>query len=233
MSLEKMNPSYLSRQALCLRMFITYLLKNLSQVNTLLGAEFADPKKKRVVLFEMGDVIEGGILVTIYRYEDGKFHLTIQHRFQAKHFKLGNIKSLISKRLVNDIEVYFHREYRVAYDRAINYLISDIELADVKHKARNIPLVCRLFYKPMEYRLNSLFDVTSEFLRTDITIRRSIFNKLLVCVITQGPTPKGLMESVMPIHIGVSNKYLADGKSDPVNKWLRQVLLDHVELFYK
>lgn len=232
MSLEKITQSYRYGQALCLRMFITYLLKNLTQVNTLLSDAFADPKKVRVVLFEISDV-DCGVIVSVCRAGSGKFHLVIQTRSMSKLFKLGSIKSPISKRLVNDIEVYFHREYREVYADAINHLISDIELADVKHKARNIPLVCRLFYKPMEYNLNSLFGITGEFLRTSITIRRSIFNKLMVCVVTQGPSPKGLMESVMPIHIGVSNKYLADGKSDPVNKWFRQVLLDHVELFYK
>lgn len=220
--------NYNHRHAVALRMFVTILAANIAKVNELITKHFSEPKNVRVVLFGFA-----GVVVTVIR-NSNKLFLNIMVGEKVVHqFALNHIKQPVSKRLVNDIEVFFHREYREQHAGAISKLDDAIDLADVKHKARNIPLVCRLFYKPVEFDIEFNDRLLSEIFGAHVTIRRSIFNKLSVTVVTGTKVVSGLMREVFPVHVGVSRNYLADGSSDPVNQWFRQCLTDHVDTFFK
>lgn len=216
------------RHAIALRMFVTILAANIAKVNELIIKHFADPKNNAVLLFEFASVT-----VTVVKNE-GKLSLTVRMDGNVTHqIKLNNIKQPFSKRLVNDVEVMFHRDYRELYNGGVEKLNDVIDFADVKHKARNIPIMARIFNRPMEYSIKFNDKYANELLGGYIIIRRNIFNKLSVTVTTSSPLVHGLMRDALPTHIGVSKTYLADGKSDPVNQWYRQVLQDHVDAFFK
>ena len=220
--------NYKHLHAIALRMFVTFLAANIAKVNELIIAGFSDPKVLRISLFELNSVV-----VSIVRVE-GKLTLNIVvPGYDTHRIKLGNLKAPISKRVVTDLQVYFHREYRLVHEDALKQLAESIDLADVKYKARNIPVVARLFNKVNEFNIRLDNQLMSELLNVTVFIRRSIFNKLTVVVVTHTPEPVGLIREVMPVHVGVTNTYLADGQSDPVNQWFRQVLTDHVDTFAK
>jgi hypothetical protein len=216
-----------------LRMFLTILAGNLAEVNKRLNDLALVHRPGSVIEPSMVLFAANGVSATIVLL-DGAYHLVLMASKDgtSKSFKLGKTAT-ISKAVLNQLEVWFHKEYRAIYTDSITVITESIKKVNIKPFITEIGWLKRLTFgqnvKEIKYGAFHL----DQLLSTRVTVQRGITNKLQVFVDIHTGGIKGELTNYIPVHAGIMRSYYANASNDPVNKWLREALLEHVDVNLK
>lgn len=214
-----------------LRMFLSILTANITAVN------------KRLENFNLASAIgsasertlfaaEGVTAVILLRQGIYYLLLTVSGSLDSKEIKLGKTAT-ISKSMLNQLEVWFHKEYRAQYNDSINIITESIKRVNIKPFISEIGWLKRLTFgqnvKDITYGTFHL----DQLLQTRVTIQRGVTNRLQVFVDIHTGNIKGDLTDYIPVHAGIMRSYYANQATDPVNKWMREALLEHVDVNLK
>lgn len=214
-----------------LRMFLSILTANLGSINKRL---------EKFTLSQVGDTYPmkalfsaNGLTATL-TLQEGIYYLicTVAPNVEIKQFKLGKTAT-ISKSVLNQLEVWFHKEYRPTYNDSITVITESIKKVNIKPFISDIGWLKRLTFKQnvKEIKYGSFY--LDQLLDTRVTVQRGITNKLHVFVDIHTGNIKGELIQFVPLHAGIMRSYQANVATDPVNKWLREAMLEHVDVNLK
>lgn len=217
-----------------LRMFLSILSTNLTLVNKKLSGDLRDvtwlnaANENSITLF-----IGTGVGAYIVKEMDFYYlHITTSLELSGKMIKLGRTPT-ISKSVMNSLEVWFHKEYRPSYFESINLITESIKLINIKPFIQDIGWLKRLTFahnvKDITYKNRDM----DTMLQTRVTVQRGLTNRLQVFVDIHTGNIKGALTTFIPVHAGIMRSYTANVNNDPVNKWLQEVMLEHVDLNLK
>lgn len=214
-----------------LRMFLSILAANITAVNkrlenfNLVPVLGQTPEK---TLFS-ADGVTASIML-----REGLYYLviTIAGEFNPKEIKLGKTAT-ISKSILNQLEVWFHKEFRPSYNDSINIIIASIKRVNIKPFITDIGWLKRLTFKQNVEDISYGTFYLDQLLQTRVTVQRGLTNRLHVFVDIHTGNIKGSLTEYIPVHAGIMRSYYANQATDPVNKWLREALLEHVDVNLK
>lgn len=214
-----------------LRMFLSILAANITAVNkrlenfNLIPVLGQAPEK---TLFS-ADGVTASIML-----REGLYYLviTIAGEFNPKEIKLGKTAT-ISKSVLNQLEVWFHKEFRPSYNDSINIIIASIKRVNIKPFITDIGWLKRLTFKQNVEDISYGTFYLDQLLQTRVTVQRGLTNRLHVFVDIHTGNIKGSLTEYIPVHAGIMRSYYANQATDPVNKWLREALLEHVDVNLK
>lgn len=214
-----------------LRMFLSILAANITAVN------------KRLENFNLVPVLGQAPEKTLFSADgvtasimlrEGLYYLviTIAGEFNPKEIKLGKTAT-ISKSVLNQLEVWFHKEFRPSYNDSINIIIASIKRVNIKPFITDIGWLKRLTFKQNVEDISYGTFYLDQLLQTRVTVQRGLTNRLHVFVDIHTGNIKGSLTEYIPVHAGIMRSYYANQATDPVNKWLREALLEHVDVNLK
>lgn len=214
-----------------LRMFLSILTANITAVNKRLENFGLTPVMGSVserTLF----AAEGVTAVILLREGFYYLLLTVSGSLGSKEIKLGKTAT-ISKSVLNQLEVWFHKEYRAQYNDSINIITDSIKRVNIKPFISEIGWLKRLTFAQNVKEITYGTFHLDQLLQTRVTVQRGITNKLQVFVDIHTANIKGALTDYIPVHAGIMRSYYANQATDPVNKWLREALLEHVDVNLK
>lgn len=205
-------------QAIFISLFIKLIESNLAKVNTALEKHAYDGS----VLFKCL-----GVMVRLSQPEGSSVYWLVIEALGDKHkFKLSKNPS-ISKRVINDLKVWFHKHghsYRVS---ALEYISNKINEIDIHDQVRNISVLDRLLGTQKEHAIKYPNNLLNEIMPTVVTIQRSIFNRVSIFTTVSTNGFSGCLSSVLPVHLGVMQSY--DTKlGGVINHHVRDAVFEHV-----
>ncbi|QZA70514.1 hypothetical protein AH04_27 [Erwinia phage AH04] len=214
-----------------LRMFLSILAANFTAANKRL---------EKLVLNQVGNAYPqqllfcaNGVSATIMMRESIYYLIvSIATGEGAKEFKLGKTAT-ISKSILNQLEVWFHKEHRQMYNESIGIITASIKRVTIKPFISEIGWIKRLCFTQNVKNISYGSQHLDQLLPTRVTVQRGITNKLQVFVDIHTDNIKGELTKFIPVHAGIMRSYYANQATDPVNKWLREVLLEHVDVNLK
>lgn len=205
-----------------LRMFISILSGHLADINKKLS------RVGETTLFQAA-----GVIVTVaLNSEDGSYYLHFTTDLGSKSFKIGKVAT-INKSVLNQIEVWFHREHREAYSESLALIEASIKKVNIKPFILGIGWFKRLGFTKNIMKIKYGSQFLDQLLQTQVTVQRGITNRLAVFVDIYTGNIKGDVLNFIPVHAGIMRSYVASLNKDPVNQWLREVLLEHVDINLK
>lgn len=216
-----------------LRMFLSILTANITAVNRRLEnfnliPVLGDTTYPQRTLFSADGV------TAVIMLREGFYYLllTIPGSLNSKEIKLGKTAT-INKSILNQLEVWFHKEYRSQYNDSINIITESIKRVNIKPFISEIGWLKRMTFTQNVKNITYGTFYLDQLLQTRVTVRRGITNKLQVFVDIHTGNIKGDLTDYIPVHAGIMRSYYANQGSDPVNKWLREALLEHVDVNLK
>lgn len=216
-----------------LRMFLSILTANLAAINKHLGGlELTTIPSSHV--YPMLSLFSASGVTASVLLREGIYYLVVTAAGDGanREFKLGKTAT-ISKSVLNQLEVWFHKEYRADYNDSINVITESIKRVNIKPFITDIGWIKRLIFaqnvKDISYGTFQL----DQLLQTRVTVQRGITNRLHVFVDIVTGNIKGALTNYIPVHAGIMRSYYANQATDPVNKWLREALLEHVDVNLK
>lgn len=203
-------------------MFISLLTNNLVAVNKHLSKGVS------------GNLFNAHGVLAVLSFEEGVYYLTVTSELDGgpKVIKLGKT-STISKSVLNQLEVWFHKEYRQVYNESIQIITASIKNVNIKPFILDIGWVKRLCFSSNMKEIKYGSPHLDELISTFVTVQRSVTNRLQVFVDIHTGGIRGALTKFVPTHVGIMRTYRANMTSDPVNKWLREALLEHVDINLK
>lgn len=215
-----------------LRMFLSILATNITAVNKRLERLALSPVEANS--YPMKSLFSADGITASIMLREGLYYLVISvvGEFHPKELKLGKTPT-ISKSILNQLEVWFHKEYRPSYNDSINVIIASIKRVNIKPFINDIGWLKRLTFKQNVKDISYGTFYLDQLLQTRVTVQRGITNKLNVFVDIHTANIKGSLTEYIPVHAGIMRSYYANQATDPVNKWLREALLEHVDVNLK
>jgi len=211
--------NYQHFQAIFINLFIKTIELNLNKVNDILARSgYAES------LYSM----MGVNIVMAIDDQDKNYYLVIQALGDEHRFKLSK-QPRISKRVINELKVWFHKHGRDYHTDALAYIKGSIGEIDIRPTIRSYTLWERLLNQSKEIIVSHRSNLLSEFMTIRVVIHRNIFNRLVVNLDVSSQGPKGKLSSCFPIHFGIFQQYNANSEKEPVNQWIREIVTEHVE----
>lgn len=215
--------NYYHVQAIFIQLFINFITNNTAKVNELLS----NPNCARTTtpLFSCGS-----LRIDLRKNSDNKWEMIIP-AFGDVHIMRMGTKFAINKRIINDLNVWFHRVGRDYHEKGLNYIYDKVADVNVKPTILSIGILDRLLQTPARLRINYGNNLVNELMPATVTIKRNLFNKLKLHIEIVTPIGNSLISSQFPVHFGIIREYDANHAKDPVNTWVGNALLDHVETY--
>lgn len=225
--------------ALAIRVLVNFLTGNLEVINSRLGSALAKFKEENEV---SGDPITVGTLfsflglraIVVIRgkvsYIDihvpGKDGLTTVYPI-----KLGKAGfDPINKRVLNEIAVMFHRDYKDMLPVALEVVRS---MSRGWHNPTpllgSFTFIDRLIGRQKRTVLKTKCNV-DDVLVVEVSATKTIFGKSLikVGVSTELNDQGWIIEGLVPVHFGALREFVSHSSKDPVWTWVQSVVEDHV-----
>lgn len=214
-----------------LRMFLSILSANITAVNKRLEKLVLEPTG---VSYPMKSLFSADGVTASIMLREGLYYLVIciAGVVDHKEIKLGKTPT-ISKSILNQLEVWFHKEFRPSYNDSINIIIASIKRVNIKPFITDIGWLKRLTFKQNVEDISYGTFYLDQLLQTRVTVQRGLTNRLHVFVDIHTGNIKGSLTEYIPVHAGIMRSYYANQATDPVNKWLREALLEHVDVNLK
>lgn len=213
--------------AVNIRIAMAKILSNIDAVNK----DLADRLSSLTVatIIRQGNIVVSGFVADGNRYlviSEGAF----KDNVRLQTIKLGNTAKLINKRVINDLQVWQHREYHgllEKFDDMLDRKISDI---NIRGDLDRIGFSDRLFCNTVVIKpINELFDL-ARLVDLEVLASRTIFNKATVTISVTPARPEGdftstsIMETISPIHDGIMRQATTHYKHEPVNQYVQEVV---------
>lgn len=213
--------------AVNIRIAMAKILSNIDAVNKDLADRLSSATVATII--RQGNIVVSGFVTNGNRYlviSEGAF----KDNVRLQTIKLGNTAKLINKRVINDLQVWQHREYHgllEKFDDMLDRKISDINIrGDLDRIGFNDRLFCNtVVIKP----ISELFDL-ARLVDLEVLASRTIFNKATVTISVTPARPEGdftsasIMETISPIHDGIMRQATTHYKREPVNQYVQEVV---------
>lgn len=211
--------------ALIIRLIISYIAANVDKVNELLAQVEVGTS---LTLFQRGNLVitcsrAGGKGVLQFEWGGDQFH----------EIKLNSPKKAISKRVLNDLEVWYHREWRTVESMAQMHAVDDISGLNLGEELNKFSLVERLTGAARTVRLKTFNASFDRLIETKAIIVPSLFGKYKVVIETNidlGNNDAPLRR-ILPVMLGATNEfYLSKTERQDADMFVGQVVQDTVDL---
>ena len=220
-------------RAVVVRVLLTFIAANATTIN----ARYSDilPRTERNVITVWDHM---GVIILLTKDPKGHWMLSVSIGNGGAPFfetKVGSITNVFNRRTLNLLEVWYHanlREYKSRFDAVA---INAVKQIDIRPYIMEIGFTDRLLGRSNEVDIR-LPTGLNELINVHLDIKRSVFNKLIVAVSVDsaaftGKLEKdaGVVESLFPIHFGNLRQFNANVENEPVNKYVQQTIIDHIE----
>lgn len=211
--------------ALIIRLIISYIAANVDKVNELLAQVEVGTS---LTLFQRGNLVitcsrAGGKGVLQFEWGGDQFH----------EIKLNSPKKAISKRVLNDLEVWYHRELRPLEQDARRCAILAIDNIQLVNQFKYFGFMDKLLGAARTVELKTSNASFDRLVETKATIKPSLFGKatvILTSSIDIGNTASPLLR-VLPVHFGATQEfYVSKGEMRCVDGYARYVVQEVVDL---
>lgn len=219
-------------RAVVVRVLLTFIAMNAAVINSRYSAILSVTEKHLITVWD-----RMGVIMLLTKDEKGHWHLSVSTGTGNAPFfeiKIGSTNNVFNRRTLNALEVWYHsnlRSYKVSFDNAA---INAVKQIDIRGHILSINFLDRLMNRSKEVDIK-LPSPLNEMISIHLDIKRSIFNKLMVSVSVSSPTitssGKGnsVLESLFPIHFGNLRQFNANVVHEPVNAYVQQAIMDHIE----
>lgn len=211
--------------ALIIRLIISYIAANVDKVNELLGQVEVGTS---LTLFQRGNLVitcsrAGGKGVLQFEWGGDQFH----------EIKLNSPKKSISKRVLNDLEVWYHRELRALEQDARRNAALAIENIQPSKQFKYFGFVDKLLGAARTVDLKTTNASFDRLVETKAIIVPSLFGKSSVTIsstIDIGNTASPLLR-VLPVHFGSTQEfYVNKAEQQHVDHYAQEVVAEVVDL---
>lgn len=223
--------------AIAFRIFINFLAGNQKAINTrltsILEKGFSEYEGEDAVrlgtLFSTGNFRVGVMIVgkTAYLEVDRQTG-TFEHTVQC--IKLGKTGfDPINKRVINELNVIFHREYRDQSSMALDSIRKAIRRASVNAFLGSFRLIDRLIGRQKLTTLKTDSDV-DQIVEVSVRAVKAITGKTMVKVfVSTEINDKGwITEGLTPVHFGAIREFTVYGNTDSVDDLIFTAVEDHL-----
>ncbi|QGH71868.1 hypothetical protein N1M2_5 [Klebsiella phage N1M2] len=224
--------SVMNIRAVVVRVLLTFIGMNAAVINSRYSAILASTEKQLITIWD-----RMGVIMLLTKDEKGHWHLSVSTGTGNSPFfeiKVGSTNNVFNRRTLNALEVWYHsnlRTYKVTFDNAATNAVKQL---DIRGYITDIGFMDRLFNRSKEVDIK-LPTPLNEMISIHLDIKRSIFNKLMVSVSVSSPaiTSDGkcgsALETLFPIHFGNLRQFNANIEQEPVNAYVQQAIMDHIE----
>lgn len=224
--------SVMNIRAVVVRVLLTFIATNAAVINSRYSALLSTTEKHLITVWD-----RMGVIMLLTKDEKGHWHLSVSTGTGTAPFfeiKIGSINNVFNRRTLNALEVWYHsnlRSYKVGFDNAAANAVKQI---DIRGHILTINFLDRLMNRSKEVDIK-LPSPLNEMISIHLDIKRSVFNKLMVSVSVSSPSitssGKGdsVLESLFPIHFGNLRQFNANVMQEPVNLYVQQAIMDHIE----
>lgn len=229
--------SFYNIQAVIVRMLLSFIAANTASINSKLEPILGSLASSAVLWDRFG------VIIHINRKENGKWVLTLRTDLTDKggqqifEIQLGSDANAFNKRVLNALNVWAHANFREAADRFYDVALNGINQLDIRSYITDIGLIDRVLNKPHHHELSLGNSTVDLLIDSEITITRSLFNRLVVTVSVSSNLVSGknalLLEKQMAVATGVLRQFVANIQQEPVNDYVRQAFTDHIEFNLK
>lgn len=214
------------KRALGLRHAINFIASRLKDINADMQA---DPR--------------GGLLLAIYGVvltiipRGGNLFLLIEgcSNVPGENFevKLGRGDKVFNKRVMNDLEVYFHKNHRLYYNSAIKDIENNLPLLNLSNKVKQVTLWERLTGKYI-YGILAKGDMNDGLIEIRYRLNVSLFGKIEVVLdLDTKLSHDGIAGRFYPVSAGAQFRYSSIKDIGGIDKWMRGCVLSHVSYLFK
>lgn len=203
--------------ALVIRLILTYIAANVKTVNELLSQVEVG---QSLTLFQRGKLVitmsrAGGKGVLQFEFGHGEFH----------EVKLNSAKAPISKRVLNDLEVWYHRELRAQEVEAREFAAIALGQIRLERELKKFSFMDKLLGRGRTVELSTGFTMFDRLIDAKATIQPSLFGKTKVLVqseVLMGNHAAPLRR-ILPVQLGSSQEFTV-AKGDPADAYARSVI---------
>lgn len=203
--------------ALVIRLILTYIAANVKTVNELLSQVEVG---QSLTLFQRGKLVitmsrAGGKGVLQFEFGDREFH----------EVKLNSAKAPISKRVLNDLEVWYHRDLRVLEVEARECAEIAMEQIRLERELKKFTFMDKLLGRGRTVELSTGFAMFDKLVENKATIQPSLFGKTKVLVqseVSLGNHASPLRR-ILPVMFGSSQEFVVSN-GEPVDAYARSVI---------
>lgn len=225
--------SVLNLRAVVVRVLLSFIALNADVINARYKTILEVTERNLITIWD-----NLGVIMLLTKDDKGHWHLSVSTGSGGSPFfeiKLGSTTNLFNRRTLNALEVWYHSNLREAKSRFDNAAINAVKQIDIRPYILNIGFMDRLMGRSKEVDIK-LPAPLSELISIHLDIKRSIFNKLIVSVSANSPnlTPaknqeESFLANLFPIHFGNLRQFNANIQQEPVNAYVQQAILDHIE----
>lgn len=153
--------------------------------------------------------------------------------------KLGTKAKPLNKRVLNDIQVWFHRAHHEALEKFKNDLDHHASDFTVRGGIDQIGIIERIMAKPYNVDNISRNSILHDLVNIDATCIRSVFNKVTVTVSVSLRTEtkmisndrQPLLNKLMPVQAGIIKQFVCHYKHEPVNQYAQEVVKQYFQSY--
>lgn len=209
--------------ALVIRLILTYIAANVKTVNELLSQVEVG---QSLTLFQRGKLIitmsrAGGKGVLQFEFGDREFH----------EIKLNSAKAPISKRVLNDLEVWYHREFRALEVEAREYANVALGHIHLERELQKFTFMDKLLGRGRTVNLGTGFAMFDRLIENKATIQPSLFGKTKVLIQSEVGLGNHAapLRRILPVQFGASQEFTV-AKGDPADAYARSVIKSVLDL---
>ncbi|QBZ70828.1 hypothetical protein pETSU_247 [Edwardsiella phage pEt-SU] len=209
--------------ALVIRLILTYIAANVKIVNELLSQVEVG---QSLTLFQRGKLIitmsrAGGKGVLQFEFGDREFH----------EIKLNSAKTPISKRVLNDLEVWYHREFRPLEIEARECAEIALGQIHLERELRKFTFMDKLLGRGRTVDLNTGFAMFDRLIENKATIQPNLFGKTKVLIQSEVSLGNHAapLRRILPVQFGASQEFTVSN-GDPVDAYARSVIKSVLDL---
>lgn len=215
------------KRALGFRHILNFLSKNLAAVNEKLLP--ADVAGLLINLYGvvMTIVIRGGNKILVIEGlrdpEEGNIEI-----------KLGRGKHVFNKRVLNDLEVYYHTHYRRYFTSAMNDVQEAVNTVSINKAITDLTFLDRVFGRAAEGTVRLGDQTLDTLVEIKYTAKVNVFGKITVQLYLDTRLNRSCIAGIWyPVHAGSVHRYESTKDMGTISKWIRGSILAHMEYLFK
>lgn len=221
------------KTAINTRTALRKIIDNVDVINVILADGFGGGVKSIDIVRE-GDLRIAGIL----KGENQLVIKVIDHSVSPAVIQLtvkaGSLAKIINKRVLNELNVWHHRQHRKDLEQADSIIDDDISSINIRTSIDAIGWNDRLFSNTKILSIGKNTKLLNDLVVIEAQVIRSLFNKATVTISVQPMTrttemftTRTVMEKVQAIAPGVIKQFNSHYRHEPVNQYTQAIITNY------
>lgn len=220
------------KTAIYTRTALRKIIDNVDVINAILADGFGEGVKSIDI------VREGSIRIGLFKGENQLVIKVIDHSVSPAVIQLG-IKAgspakIINKRVLNELNVWHHREHHKDLEHADDIIEDDISSINIRTDIDAIGWNDRLFNNTKIILIGKNTKLLNDLVVIEAQVIRSLFNKATVTISVQPMTrttemftTRSVMEKVQAIAPGMIKQFNSHYRHEPVNQYTQAIITNY------